>query len=181
VRKRGKGWIIDISLSDRKRLYHTFHGTEEEAWEMEHAMRRELNRQKPFDKLTVATLVPQYLEHVKLHQSPVTYKSKKKMLHAHIIPHFGNVFADSIPDVMVRQYKTKRKGEIASKVAKGGNRAINLELLCLAALCKWAGYPLKFEQLPYRATMPNILSKKMTHRQRNIPITLAHMFTACIN
>jgi len=38
------------------------------------------------------------------------------------------------------------------------NRAINLELLCLAALCKWAGYPLKFEQLPYRATMPNILS-----------------------
>jgi integrase/recombinase XerD len=158
VRKRGKGWIIDISLCDRKRLYHTFHGTEEEAWEMEHAMRRELNRQKPFDKLTVATLVPQYLEHVKLHQSPVTYESKKKMLYSHIIPHFGNVFADSIPDVMVRQYKTKRKGEIASKVAKGGNRAINLELLCLAALCKWAGYPLKFEQLPYRATMPNILS-----------------------
>ncbi len=125
---------------------------------MEHAMRRELGKEKPFDKLTIATLTPQYLEDVRLHQSPVTYKDKKKMFYSHIIPHFGNLFVDCVPESLVRQYKTKRKQEIKSKSAKGGNRAINLELLCLAALCKWAGYPLKFERLPYKAALPTILT-----------------------
>lgn len=160
VRKRGNAWLIDISLPNRKRFYHTFHGTLEDAYEMEHSLLRELGKRKPFEKYNISYIVPQYLEYVKLHQSEVTYKSKKKMLIGHIIPHFGGLLIDCIPDAVITAYKKKRKEEISSKVAKGGNRAINLELLCLAAMCKWAGHPVKIERLPYRASMPNILSNE---------------------
>ena len=163
VRKRGKGWLIDIRQGrNGKRILHTFHGTEAEAWELEHAMKRELNRALPFDHKTVSTIVPDYLEYVRTHQSEVTYKSKKKMLFGHLMATFGNTFIDCIPDTLIQQYKTKRLTEIASKTAtKGGNRAINLELLCLSAMVKWATKQyLKFEQLPVSKPMPMVLSRE---------------------
>ena len=36
VRQRGKGWLIDIRQGRGKRTYYTYHGTKDEAYEMEH-------------------------------------------------------------------------------------------------------------------------------------------------
>lgn len=162
VRKRGKNWVIDIRQGkDGQRIRHTFQGTEAEAWELEHAMRRELSKTLPFDHKTVSSVVPDYLEYVSQHQSNITYQSKKKMLFGHLIATFGNVFIDCIPEKLIQQYKTKRLTEITSKSAKGGHRAINLELLCLSAMVKWATKKgLEFEQLPVSKPMPMVLSRE---------------------
>jgi integrase len=120
----------------------------------------------------VAGLVPDYLEHVRLHQSPITYRDKKRMLYARIIPYFGNMTFEIIDGAVVDPYKSKRLKEIKNKGSKSGHRMINLELLCLTAMSKWAadphqGYiaePITSKKLPYRPDIPIILTKEEIKR-----------------
>jgi integrase/recombinase XerD len=109
-------------------------------------------------------LVEEYLELLRLHQSPKTYKDKKKMLFENLLSFFGGMAPDFITNNMLDAYKSKRVNE-------SGNiyRQINPEILCLSALIKWArerGYCvdelMKIKSLPYRRPMPEIMSIEET-------------------
>jgi integrase len=170
VRSRGSSWQIDIFYSRKaKRVYESLPKSEyslEDAVAYEQSLRNKLAKFRPADKVRVASLVPPYLEWVRLHQSPVTYRDKKRRLYTSIIPFFGNMFWDTIDARTIGAFKEKRKGEIKEKGSKGGNREINLELLCLTAMASWArrqGYvveEIRAEKLPYRADLPIILTKE---------------------
>lgn len=171
VRKRNNGWLIDVKIrkervteGGRSRIYHTFHGTEAEAWEMEQAIRRELNQADPSYRYTVSSKLTEYLEYVRNNQRPQTYRHKKMLLFQRIIPFFGNMFLSSIAPQDIERYKTQRRSEITSKTAKGGSRTINLELTYLAALMRWAGVPLKWKQIPYTRSMPIVLDRDEIER-----------------
>jgi integrase len=66
----------------------------------------------------------------------------------------------------IQAFKEKWKREIKERGSKGGNREINLELLCLTAMAKWAkdqGYlvdEIKATKLPYEAELPVLLTKQ---------------------
>lgn len=159
VRKRGDNWQIDIHISKDERYYYTVKGTREEAHEYEQELRRELCHKKPLVKSTIADKVIEYLRWVQ-QQQPKSHRIKKYMIYNAIIPAFGNLTPDRITSAMILTYKEKRKGEIKSKTAKGGSRMINLELLCLQHMIKqmW-GEHVKYEQLPWKADKPMILSR----------------------
>jgi integrase len=165
VRKRGDGWQIDIHVSKDERYYYTIKGTKEEAYQYEQELKRELCKTKPLIRATISDKVIDYLRWVQ-QQQPKSHRIKKHMLYSSIIPFFGNLTPDRITSSLVLTYKEKRKEEIASKkrkggTDKGGSRMINLELLCLQHMIKqmW-GEQVKFEQLPWKAQKPMILSKK---------------------
>lgn len=160
MRKRGNGWQIDIHVSKDERYYYTVQGTKEEAYQYELELRRQLSHKKPLIRATIADKVIDYLRWVQ-QQQPKSHRIKKYMLYNAIIPFFGNITPDRITESMVLTYKEKRRSEITSKAAKGGIRMINLELLCLQHMIKqmW-GEHVKFEQLPWKADKPMVLSKE---------------------
>ena len=160
VRQRGDStWMIDIHVSKDERYYYTIKGTREEAYQYEQELRRELCHKKPLIRATIADKTIDYLRWVE-QQQPKSYRIKKYMLFKNIIPFFGNFMPDRITKEMILTYKEKRKQEIISKSAKGGNRMVNLELLCLQHMIKkmW-DITIQFEQLPHKADKPMILSK----------------------
>ncbi len=114
---------------------------------------------------TVAGLIEPYLEWVRLHQAEKTYRDKKKMLFAHLLGFFGNMYPDFIDRSLVDAYKQKRIAEIQLVGRYEGKRAVNLEVLCLQALIKWAHEhglcsepPVRTRQLPYRRPLPQPLT-----------------------
>lgn len=171
VRRRGNAWLIDIKLrrehipeGGRSRIYHTYHGGESEAWELEQAMRKKLNQASPSYRYTVSSKLTDYLEYVRNNQSPQTYRHKKMLFFTRIIPFFGNMYLSSIDALDIERYKTQRTKEVASKTSKGGARTINLELTYLAALMRWAGLPLKWKEMPYPRSLPVVLDKDEIQR-----------------
>jgi integrase len=167
VRKRGNKWLIDIRQGRNGRVYHTFDGTREEAYEMERALRMELGRQSPTSITSIEQIADMYLEHVRLHQSGITLRDKKRMLLGAVLPFFGKLTIEAINGIIIDKYKAKRLTEIHHGSARSkGHRQINLELLCLSSLSKWAvenKYALeqiKIKPLPYKAPLPEILTRK---------------------
>lgn len=161
MRRRGRAWLIDINQGKKGRTYHTFHGTKEEAYEMEHALKHELGLKKPNTRDTVNSLVDDFLEHVRLHQAESTYRWKKYYLVTAIIPFFGNYFIDCITEDEIERYKKHRKAQIHhASATKGGNRLINLEILCLKAMAKWKGCEIKAKRLPDKPGLPSILTRE---------------------
>jgi integrase len=174
VRSRGNSWQIDVNSSRHsKRTYKSLpkdQYTLEDAVMIEQALRSKLEKKRPAKIPTVRSLVIPYLEWVNLHQSPITYRDKKRRIYANLIPFFGNFLWDMIDAGAIQAYKEKRKREIKDRGAKGGNREINLELLCLTAMSTWAaknGYimqAIKAEKLPYRPDLPVILTREEARR-----------------
>ncbi len=164
--KKGPAWLIDIHRSASDRVYEVFHGSEADAREYEQILRGKLSRPRPTASRTIAELTPDYLEWVRNHSRSVSGKTehdKRKMLYAHLLAHFGNLRPDAIPETWIEKYISKRKKEVGAKGT--GNRAINLELLCLAALVKWATKNrLRINQLPYKASIPHILTREEIRR-----------------
>lgn len=162
--KKGEGWTIDLHLTAAERYYEVFYGTEAEAREYEANLRKELVKPKIVSSQTIADLTQDYLEYVRNHSKSAngkTYRDKKKMLYGHLLAHFGNMRVDGISSKWIERYITKRKSEVGARGQ--GNRAINLELLCLSALVKWATKEgLKFTRLPDKARIPVILSREET-------------------
>jgi integrase len=97
---------------------------------------------------------------VKNNQADTTYKHKKKLFFGSILKFFGNMNISSILPSDIERYKAQRKTEIASKVAKGDIRMINLEIIYLKAFMRWAGLPVKWEEIPYKKSLPVILSRE---------------------
>src|SRR3990167_1051246 len=107
VKKRGSNYQIDIYIGEGKRYRKQFKGTVEEAVIYE----RELTKRfkKPSGgHITVADLVEPYLQWSSIHQSPKTYKDKKRVLFAHLLLFFGNINPDLITPALLDSYKKKR-------------------------------------------------------------------------
>lgn len=154
---------VDISMGRKKRHRVTFNGTEEEARIFEIKLRKKLGKIVR-DTLTVNDIALDYIEYVRIHQSPKTYTEKKRMLFGKVLGYFGNMQPDRITSPIIEGYKKKRLAE--SKKAKPINRQINLELLCLSALWKWSherglcvDEPIRMTKLPYHRPIPDTLSK----------------------
>jgi len=87
----------------------------------------------------------------------------------HVLPYFGNLGPSTITQIIVNDYIKRRKKEITSPSAKAqGIRAIDLELLCLSAMLKWAAGPdvLMIPEAPhigrliYRRPIPQVLTRE---------------------
>ncbi len=168
MRQKANGkWEIDISLGRKDRRWFTFEGSKAGAVEFDREMKRSLGRTVTTGSETISAFVDKYLEWVRNHQSDKTYKDKKKILFGYILPFFGHHIPSYITPPLIESFKTKRLGEIHSKSAKGGNRAINLEINCLSAMVSWGaeqGYcaevTLKAKKLPYKRPLPDVLTKE---------------------
>ena len=153
-------WMIDIRLGRARRHRKLFKGTQEDAYLYEIELKRQLG--KPVrDTRTIAGFVEEYLEWVRLHQAEKTYHDKKRMLFGNLLSFFGSMAPDFITKNILDAYMTKRTNESKKKIY----RQINVEILCLSALVKWAkdrGYCIdelvKIKALPYKRPIPSILS-----------------------
>ncbi len=162
-RNKPDKWLIDIRLGRKNRYYEVFEGTYEEAVIYEQELKKHLSQKDTKATKTISDIAFEYLEHVRIHQSEKTYKGKHRMLIKHIIPFFGNFTFDLISPKLIDAYKAKRLKEMKDK-GINGYRELNLELLCLSNLNKFAferGYTdnlLKsIQKLPYKRKLPQPL------------------------
>jgi integrase len=114
-------------------------------------------------------MIDPYLRYVRNHQSDKTYRDKKWMIYSNLLHFFGNMVPDFIDRQTIDIYKEKRIEEIKKGGRHKGNRAVNLEILCLQALVNWGheyGYcsePLvRTKKLPYKRPLPNPLTDDET-------------------
>lgn len=186
-------WQIDIRIGRKDRFRKNIKaGSKLQAVLIEQEYRKQLGRQIG-DVYSINSIAQDYLEFVINHQSPKTYKEKFRMLNAQILPYFGNFMPDYVTKLMIEGYKKKRL-----KDHPGINRQINLEILCLNALVKWAtdqgmcNNPLpNIKPLPYRRPIPEYIRKEelmaiinnMTAKHKILFLCLYHAglrkFEAC--
>lgn len=155
-------WQIDIRLGKSDRFRKNIRAKSKlQAVLIEQEYRRQLGKAAG-DIYSVNAVAEDYLDHVKIHQSPKTYKDKFRMLNSEILPVFGHFMPDYITPVMIEDYKRNRL-----KAHPGINRQINLELLCLSSLVKWAhaqgmcnNLLPKSKPLPYRRPVPEYIRRE---------------------
>ena len=157
-------WQIDISLGRKNRYRKIFDGSREAAAILEREIKRKLGKTvtHPY---SVADLIEPYLRWVEKYQGRKTLKDKKKMLFSNLIHYFGNMYPDFISSQIIEAYKDRRLKEINEHGRYKGLRAINLEILCLSSLVKWArenGYCsellIRTKKLPYKRPLPSPLT-----------------------
>lgn len=159
-------YLLDISLGRGKRYRIRFDGSAEEAELAYRVSKKKLLAEHGIDRRvhdtdTIGDLIHPYLEWVELHQAPATYVEKKRMLFGAILGFFRNFHFDFINAGLIEAYKKQRVAAIGKK-----HRQINLELLTLSHLWKWAhdhGHcsdpPQKIGKLPYKRSIPQVLSR----------------------
>lgn len=165
----GKKYELDVSLGRGCRHRMKFDGTRAEAEIAWVRFKKQLLQMygKPQTGLnmpyTVADIIPEYLRWVETDQAKKTAKEKKKMLYGHLLPFFRHMHFDFITKEMISQYKEKRLKSAGKKI----HRAINLELMCLSSMWRWAygrgmtvDEPFRLEMLPYKRPLPKILTKE---------------------
>ena len=167
ILKKGEGkFLIDIRQGRRgHRHREVFSGSEQEAAIYEQELKKQLGRPAN-NAITIADLVPLYLEWVQMQQSAKTFLDKKKMLEGPVLAFFGALHPDLITPNLQDAYKKKRLREIQARGKYEGCRLINLELICLSALKNWAKDKHycselleKTEKLPYKKKLPDPLSR----------------------
>lgn len=142
--RRVREGVYDIDIVLNRKTNERFRkrveaATDAEASIIEQAIRKELGKVNPLSTLTVGAICEQYLEHVRMHQSLKTLLEKKHMIFGHIYPFFGGMMPDAINPQTIEVYKKKRLADPYRENHKPGrNRLVNLELLCLRAMVKWA-------------------------------------------
>ena len=149
-----------------KRHKETLTCSREEAYAFEAMLKKQLG--KKVNVRTISGMAEDYLEYVRIHQSPKTYKDKKRMINAAIIPHLGNLHLCFLNSDIILSYKKRRLAD-PTKEDHPINRQINLEMLCISAMNTWAYEQgcssvehIKFEPLPYKRPLPKVLSRKET-------------------
>jgi len=172
-RVKGKEGLYDIDICIdwktgerlRKRVKAA---SDAEASIIEQEIRKGLGKINPLSSITIGAICEQYLEHVRMHQSLKTLLEKKHMIFGHIYPFFGGMMPDTINPQTIEAYKKKRLADpYRANHKPGRNRLVNLELLCLRAMVKWAhrqglcGGPLcYYAPLPYKRPIPDVLSRE---------------------
>jgi len=155
-------WQIDIRIGRKDRFRKNVRASSKlQAVLIEQEYRKQLGREIG-DVYSINSINQEYLEYVKNHQSSKTYKEKFRMLNAQILPYFGNFMPDYVTKLMIEGFKKKRLKE-----HPGINREINLEILCLNSLVRWAAdqgmcnNPLQTSKpLPYRRPVPEYIRKE---------------------
>ena len=137
-----------------------FEGSRAEALAYEREIRKQYNKPLRNHTPTCDEIAADYLEWAAMQQAPKTVKEKKMMLWGRLMPFFGQIQPDRITPALVQAYKKKRL-----EARPGIHRAVNLELLTLSAMLKWAArqnlcdQPERFEALPYKKGLPATLSR----------------------
>lgn len=165
VRKAGpRKFIIDVRPFGYrgKRVRLPFEGTDEEAFRYHNEVLAAFGRQRTFLDRTVADIAGEYLEWVRLHQAAKTWRDKKKMLWGHLLPVLWALKPDLITRATIDAYKRRR---LCAETPQRKTRAVNLELLCLSHMLKWAhqrnycGEPQRMEKVPHGRGIPDVLSR----------------------
>ena len=157
----GDRWQIDISMGRKDRFHKNVRAKSKlEAVLIEQEYRKQLGRQIG-DVYSVSAISEKYLEYVQNHQSRLTYRDKFRMINVAILPFFGGMMPDRITPVLLSDFEKKRIDQIGMK-----KREINIEMLCLKAMIKWAtdqgmcNNPLpKTKPLPYKRPDPEYLTR----------------------
>ena len=160
MRKRGNNWQIDVYLGNGKRHREQFSGSKSEAIERETSIKAKSIANIKRDG-TVSVLLEPYLDWVEVHQSKRTFAEKVRIFNVNILPFFGALKPCDITCDTVDEYKYHR-----IKEAGHVHRAINVEIMSLSALIKWAwerdycNQPMvRVKYLPYKLPTPQILSR----------------------
>ena len=157
--------VIDFYESGRKSTRHQiiYKGTRQDALAQEREFRKAYGHaRRDTSSLTCDEIAPDYLLWVEMQQSANTLKNKLLMLNNHILLFFGKLQPDVITPILITAYKKKRMETTTRPTC---NRAVNLEILCLQSMIKWAAKqnlcsePAKWEFLPYRKRLPSVLSR----------------------
>lgn len=171
-------FMIDIRNGKEGPRYRKIHiCTEAEARILEVKIKKQLGRTVA-DRHTINDIADYYLDYVENHQSPRTYKEKKRMLFSQILSFFGGMHFEFLSKPLVETYKKKRLGAIKTAEEQAslksgrspkqnkGRRQVNTELLCLGAMWAWAydnNYcseePIRIAKLPYKRPLPETLSR----------------------
>ena len=168
IRKLGENkYQLDIYMGKGVPRYRpTFNGTEYEALVAEARFKKKLGKSSKRSGNVIKELSDQYLEYVKLYQKPKTLIEKTRIINTRIIPFFGNYHFDFITKEIIGLYQKKRLKESGDI-----HRQINLELLCLSAMWKWAvneefclDLPLKMPMLPHTKPKPRVLTREEIQR-----------------
>jgi len=165
-----KRYDIDVRLGRKGRVRRRITAESKlEAVLVEKEIRKSYGKTVRGDN-TVSAIAEKYLPWVEVHQADATYKFKQKVFYAHILPYFGHYLPDFISSQTIHLYQQKRIKEIQGH-GREGKRMVNLEVLALRSLVKWAsdeGYcndalP-KYKELPYRRRIPDDLSRSDIER-----------------
>lgn len=139
-----------------------------EAVLLEREIKKRLGRDVP-GAGRVCDLVIPYLEHVKMHQARKTWVEKRRMFfgtsrsQGALLGFFGQMYFDYITPQLIDEYKAMRIRQAGRVIA----REINLELMALSNMWRWARGPgqgcstdpPRIEQLPYRRRLPDMLTR----------------------
>ena len=172
---------IRVSADDKDRIRKRVKcASEIDAHAIENSIREQLGlstlKASPH---TISIIAEKYIAWMKNHVDGKN--DKPRMIKNFILPFFGHLMPDALTSPLIQKYKEKReamalnkaiiaakKKELPIPKEKKINRAINLELLCLASMIKWAASqtpalsnPLKFkfEALPYKRQIPLVATR----------------------
>lgn len=156
--------VIDFYENGRNSPRHqiVYVGTRQDALAQERELRRSYRHTVRDTASLTCDIAEDYLQWVEMQQSKNTLKNKRLMLKNNILPYFGRMRPDFITPAVVNNYKRRR---IDTTTRPTVARAVNLELLCLTHMIKWAAKqnlcsePGKWEPLPYRKRLPSVLSR----------------------
>jgi integrase/recombinase XerD len=156
VRKLGENrWEIDYYPLGRKgkRVRKVIIGSEGFARQYELELRRGSAGLPNPTNPSINDIIPDYLEWLRLHRKPLTYKDVRKCL-KWMLPVFGKLPIARITQAVITQYKTTREGKPASTIK---------ELNYLKSIINWMvkndyaqPLPFKIEMVPYRPPIPQV-------------------------
>ncbi len=158
----GNRYLIDISISRKERFRKVIHANSQlEAIQKHLAYESSLGKQAK-ELYTVAWISDEYKKWVKNNQSPDTLEDKTYYLDVHLVPYFGRMMPDFITPILVERFIQKRLEQ-----SPGKHREINLEILCLRAMIRWAkdmkmcnNVLCQVKMLPYKRPLPKPVSRK---------------------
>jgi len=158
----GDTWQIDIRLGRSDRFYKRVHVSSKlEAIRKELEYRASLGKNNG-DIYSVNSIAEKYQEWLENNQAAHTVKDKNRMLLAHILPFFGRMMPDLITPILLEDFTKKRLLE-----SPGRLREVNLEILCLRAMIRWAvdmkmcnNQLEKSKPLPYKRPLPRTVSRE---------------------
>lgn len=138
-------WRIEVRTGLQKdgkygRIRETFFGTKQEAKEKELEMKLALKRNEYImqSNVRLEEFVPEWLNHVKLHKAPKTYKNYKHLMECYVLPEIGHMELKDIKtptvqklldNLMARDYSVCTTRKVKAIMSGAFGHAVRLELL----------------------------------------------------
>jgi site-specific recombinase XerD len=206
VKKKGKvvpgqfDIYIRFGKGDKDRIRRRIDcATELDAMAVESSIRQQLGMIGKISHYTIAGIAPQYKAWMQQHIEGKN--DKPRMLDNYILPFFGPYLPDNLSSPLINSYKNKRAAQALNRAvilarklgkpiptSKPIPRALNLELMCLGSMIKWAAEqnpplcnPMKFkiEMLPYERDLPVVATRQEIFAIIDAATTLFHKSLFC--